>query len=93
MPRGLAKKTLALIAIAHELLSRIQPATVRGVCYQLFIDGKHIPNMSKPSTDRVSKALTKAREKGMVPWAWIVDETREIEHLPASNTPTPSWRR
>jgi hypothetical protein len=77
MPRGLAIKTLTLIAATTEILEAEQPLTVRGVCYRLF-NRKLIPNMSKNSTARVSTVLTTARERGMIPWDWIVDETREI---------------
>lgn len=80
MPRGKARKTLELIAAARDELAMIQPASVRAVCYRLFIRGV-IPNMAKGSTDRVSRALTWAREQGIVPWAWIVDEARETEAL------------
>ncbi len=79
MPRNLADKTVALIANSAAILQRIEPATVRGVCYQLFTR-RLIPDMGKNATDRVSRALTAARERGVIPWAWIVDETREIEH-------------
>lgn len=82
MPRGLATKTLTLIDAAAAILTATQPATVRGVCYQLFTR-QLIPDMSKRSTDKVSRALTAAREQGIVPWAWIVDETREVEQRSA----------
>jgi len=78
MPRGMATKTLDLIEAATEILERTQPATVRGVCYQLF-NRRIIPDMSKGSTDRVSRALVRAREAGTIPWAWIVDDTRAVE--------------
>ncbi len=78
MPRGLARKSLDLIAAAHETLSASQPNTVRGVCYKLFVR-KLIPDMSVKSTKEISRLLTIARERGMVPWEWIVDETRPIE--------------
>lgn len=80
MPRGKAKKTLDLIGAAYAELAEIQPASVRAVCYRLFVRGA-IPNMGKGSTDRVSRALTWAREQGIVPWAWIVDEARATESL------------
>lgn len=82
MPKGLATKTTALIAEAAAVLERLQPMTVRGVCYQLFTRGV-IPSMHKNETDRVSRALTAARERGLVPWDWIVDETREAEQRPS----------
>jgi hypothetical protein len=84
MPRGKATKTLALRAQAIEVLAHIRPATVRAVCYKLFVLGA-IPDMSKNSTNRVSRILVAAREDGLVPWSWIVDETREVECLA-------SWR-
>ncbi len=86
MPRTLAFKTLDLIAAARDILEAIQPATVRGVCYQLFTR-KLIPDMSRNKTQRVSRALTNAREQGNIPWSWIVDETRGIEKKPAWNNP------
>ncbi len=79
MPRNLADKTVALIESATAILQGSQPATVRGGCYQLFTR-RLIPDMAKSSTDRVSRALTAARERGLIPWDWIVDETREVEH-------------
>jgi hypothetical protein len=83
MPRGLATKTLDLIAICREILEGEAPLTVRGVGYRLF-NRKLIPDMGKNSTARVSSVLTTARERKMIPWSWIVDETREIDY-------TPSW--
>lgn len=78
MPRGKSHNNRELIDAAFAILERIQPATVRSVCYQLFIQ-KLIPSMDKNSTNRVSKQLTDARESGSIPWDWIVDETRGVE--------------
>ena len=39
MPKGKTNRNLALIAIAHTILETIQPASVRAVCYQLFMRG------------------------------------------------------
>lgn len=86
MPRGLAAKTTALIEASAVILQTMQPATVRAVCYRLFVDGR-IANMSKAETDRVSRALTLARERGVIAWDWIVDETRHVERLPAWSDP------
>ena len=77
MGRGLAQKTLDLIGVCYEILSAEQPLTVRAVCYRLF-NRKLIPTMGKNATARVSTVLTTARERGMIPWEWIVDETRDI---------------
>lgn len=76
--RGKAKESLLLIEAAHQILEEIEPASVRAVCYRLFTMGI-IQNMSKSSTGKVSKQLVYARENGLIPWEWIVDETREAE--------------
>lgn len=78
MGRGLAKKTSDLIEASATILEQIQPATVRAVCYRLFVLNL-IANMGKNETSKVSRALTTARERGMISWSWIVDETRSVE--------------
>ena len=78
MSRGKSKRSIKLIAAAQTILQEIQPASVRAVCYQLFIAGL-IPNMGKSATNGVSRQLTWAREEGIIPWGWIVDESREAE--------------
>ena len=84
--RGKSKANLQLIDAAVSILREIQPASVRAVCYRLFVE-KLIPNMSKGSTDKVSKQLVYARENGILPWAWVVDETREAERISAWENP------
>lgn len=76
--RGKSQKSIDLVTAAKQILEEIQPATVRAVCYRLFTAGL-IPNMSKNSTDKVSKQLVWARESDLIPWRWIVDETRHAE--------------
>jgi hypothetical protein len=78
MGRGKAKKTLALIDACCAILQEIQPASVRATCYQLFIR-KLIKSMEKTNTDKISKLLVDARKDGIVPWEWLVDETRDAE--------------
>lgn len=78
MSRGRSRRTLERVAAATEILEEIQPASVRAVCYRLFVAGL-IPDMSKSSTNSVSKMLTVAREADEIPWEWIVDESREAE--------------
>ena len=80
MGRGKAQKTLDLIDAAHDILAEIQPASVRAVSYQLFITGI-IDSMSKANTNRVGTQLVYARESDIIPWGWIVDETREAERI------------
>ncbi len=80
MGRGKSEKTLILIEAARRILKEIQPTSVRSVCYQLFIQ-KLIPNMGKSATGGVSKHLVWARENNIIPWEWVVDETREAERI------------
>lgn len=86
MGRGKSAKTLELVAAARRFLEVNQPASVRAVCYRLFIDGL-IPNMGKNATSGVSKKLVQAREEGVIPWEWIVDETREAERVNTWDNP------
>jgi hypothetical protein len=76
--RGKAQKSLDLIDAAYRILSEIQPASVRAVCYKLFNE-KLIASMAKSETNRVGTQLTWAREHRAIPWDWIVDGTRTIE--------------
>jgi hypothetical protein len=64
----------------HSAAKAARPITVRGIAYKLFTAGL-IPSMAKSETSRVSRLLTEARERGIVPWEWIVDETRELEKV------------
>jgi hypothetical protein len=78
--RGLAQKNLDLIEHAEGILAETNPATVRGVCYQLFTRGL-IENMGLKCVRNVSRMLVYAREKGIIPWEWIVDETRQATRI------------
>jgi hypothetical protein len=84
--RGKSRASLAIVEAAERILSEIAPATVRAVCYRLFVEGL-IPNMSKASTDKVSRLLVDAREQEIIDWSEIVDETREVEQLPSWDDP------
>lgn len=77
-PPGRTEETADLLYAAVNVLKVVQPTTVRGVCYQLFTQ-KLIPAMSVSSTNKVGKLLTSAREEGIAPWSWIVDDGRPIE--------------
>jgi hypothetical protein len=85
-PRGPSQATLAFIAQCHAILVEIQPTTVRGVAYRLFTSG-WIPSMEEKQTKRVSEKLTIARERGLLPWEWIVDTTRQVEKEPGWRDP------
>lgn len=84
--RGKGQRTLELVASAKEIIAKIQPASVRAVCYQLFV-ASLILDMGKSSTNTVSRLLTRAREEGEIPWEWIVDESREAEVANRWNSP------
>ncbi len=85
--RGKSQKSLALIEAAREIARESQPITVRGIAYKLFTRG-YIASMAKNETAKVSRLLTDAREQGLIPWAWIVDETREAERVQAWSSPS-----
>jgi hypothetical protein len=78
--RGLALKSTNLIEVSYRILEEIQPASVRSVCYQLFNRGI-ISGMTTGETQKVSRLLVNARENGIIPWEWIVDETRDPERI------------
>jgi hypothetical protein len=84
--RGKSPRSLVLIHAAREILAEIQPATIRAVCYRLFTRGL-IGSMSKNETNRVSTQLIWARESALIPWGWIVDETRSPERVNAFADP------
>jgi hypothetical protein len=86
MSRGLSKHSLDIIAASYEILGSIKPATVRAVCYKLFVR-RLIDSMAKAETNKVSRLLRIARERSEIPWEWIVDETREAERVAAWDNP------
>src|SRR5919206_3454620 len=86
MPRGKTQRSLDLIDAASAILAEIQPATIRAVCYRLFVAGV-IASMAKTNTNRVSTQLVWAREHGQLPWDWIVDETRAPEYAYTWDSP------
>src|SRR5262245_61243490 len=78
--RGLAQRSLDLIAAMRVEAKAAQPITGRGIGYKLFTRGL-IPSMANPEMQRVYRLLKHAREKGIIPWSWIVDETRSVERV------------
>jgi hypothetical protein len=75
-----------LVQASSKILAEIQPASIRAVCYRLFVEGV-IASMAKNETNRVSAQLARAREEGLIPWGWIVDEAREPERVSAWEDP------
>jgi hypothetical protein len=78
--RGMAQASLDLIKRMHSLIEAAQPITGRGVGYKLFVAGL-IESMTTNDMQRVYRLLKEARERGWIPWHWIVDETRRIERV------------
>ncbi len=78
--RGRAQRSLDLIEAMRIAAAAAQPITGRGIGYKLFIAGL-IPSMARNEMQRVYRLLKEAREQGIIPWEWIVDETRAIERV------------
>ena len=70
----------------YAVAEAAQPITGRGIGYKLFTRGL-IPSMARSEMQRVYRLLREARERGNIPWDWIVDETRELERAPSGTTP------
>jgi len=84
--RGRSAQSLALIKAMYSIAEATQPITGRGVGYKLFTQ-KLIPSMSRKSMRVVYRLLLLAREEGIIPWKWIVDETRSAERVATWNDP------
>src|SRR5262245_41076624 len=76
--RGMAQESLDLIEAMYAAAEAAQPITGRGVGYKLFA-ATLISSMEGSEMQRVYRLLRMARERGDIPWEWIVDETRELE--------------
>src|SRR6516225_8384788 len=84
--RGRAQKSLDLIDAMAVIARRAHPITGRGVGYKLFTAGL-IPSMGRSDMQRVYRLLKEAREEGIIPWHWIVDEAREFERTASWDDP------
>jgi hypothetical protein len=84
--RGQSQHSKDIVEASREILQAIQPATVRAVCYKLFVR-RLIVSMAKSETNKISRLLRLARENDQIPWEWIVDETREAEGAPTWDNP------
>jgi hypothetical protein len=74
----MAQASLDLIDAMRAIAAAAQPITGRGVGYKLFVAGL-IESMGRSEMKRVYRLLLEARERGIIPWEWIVDETRALE--------------
>jgi hypothetical protein len=84
--RGMARRSRDLIGAMYVAAKAAQPITGRGVGYKLFTRGL-IASIARPEMQRVYRLLREAREQGVIPWAWIVDETREFERCSIWDNP------
>ena len=84
--RGMARQSLNLIEAMYAAAESAQPITGRGIGYKLFTRGL-IASMARPEMQRVYRLLKEAREEGLIPWEWIVDETRELERRASWDNP------
>ena len=82
----MARESLELIEAMYAAAKAAQPITGRGIGYKLFAVGL-ILSMGRACMQRVYRLLKEARERGMIPWEWIVDETRELERRPSWDDP------
>jgi hypothetical protein len=82
----MARQSLDLIEAMYRAAESAQPITGRGIGYKLFTAGL-IPAMDQSSMQRVYRLLKEARERGMIPWKWIVDETRSLERVASWDDP------
>ncbi len=74
MSKGRWPKTTRMLEVAYDILEQHQPMTVRQVFYHLVGAGE-IQNCLG-DYQRVSRALTAAREQGEIRFEWIADRSR-----------------
>jgi hypothetical protein len=71
----LRTETVSLIDAARAVLEATHPMTLRQTYYALVVR-KVIENVER-EYNRLKKALTKARYGGIIPFAWIIDPSRD----------------
>jgi hypothetical protein len=77
----MARRSLDLIAAMYTAAEAAQPITGRGVAAGL------IPSMARNEMQKVYRLLKEAREQELIPWQWIVDETRSLERTSTWSNP------
>jgi hypothetical protein len=70
----------------YRIAEAAHPITGRGVGYKLFVAGL-TASMSKNEMKKVYRLLKEAREQDIIPWEWIVDETRALERVSTWDDP------
>jgi hypothetical protein len=89
--RGRSQRSLDIIKAMHNIAEAAQPITGRGVGYKLF-SLNLTPSMSKNDMKVVYRLLKEAREQGIIPWDWIVDESRNLEQVATWDNPAQYMR-
>ena len=84
--RGMARESIELIEAMYAAAKAAQPITGRGIGYKMFV-AHLIASMDTRGMKRVYRLLKEARERGIIPWEWIVDETRELERASTWSNP------
>lgn len=80
---GFRGENLALAAVATEIALNEQPITLRGLMYRVVSAG-WLPSTDRTHYTRLGRLMTRLRERGDVPFSWIVDNVR-------STIKPPSW--
>jgi hypothetical protein len=85
MGRGLHLRTREIVEVAHDILSEQQPMTLRQLFYRLV----SVPLLANTPGDysKLSRILTGARERGEIPYEWIVDRSRQTYSVDAWHDP------
>jgi hypothetical protein len=78
--RGMGQRSLDLIVAMYEAAKAAHPITERRIGYKLFARAL-IASMATNDMKSVYRLLRLAREQGIIPWDWIVDETPAIERV------------
>ena len=78
--RGMARRSSDLIGAMYVAAKAAQPITGRGIGYKLFTRGL-IASMARSEMQRVYRLLKEARERGDIPWRWVVDENSRVRAL------------
>jgi hypothetical protein len=83
--RGRSQQSDDLIEAMRAAAEAAHPINGRGVGYKLFV-AKLIPNM-REGMRSVYRLLKIAREQDIIPWHWVVDETRSLERTATWDDP------
>jgi len=72
---GFRSKNLLLACVAAKIALDENPLTLRGLMYRIVSAG-WLPSTDREHYTRLGRIMTTLREKGLVPFPWIVDNVR-----------------